>query len=524
MKTYKNIVKYLCLVALSFTACSDDDNDLNLVEASQRVIFTSQMDFANTIEEGGYITFGDVSPGVQTRTWTFPDAAINLEGQENNKTSSEDVVKAFFYEEGVYDVALHQVFKRDAYVEDVLMGKELDTIITVTVLKPLAINITANYINSDGTLGDALNLSENAENVLEASRSIRYTYDIVGGPENTTWTFEGGTPETVQNTETVDVKYRKMGTFGVQLGASRARPFGEDVLMFENLIKVIPSSDPVTLDAVYNHEDYIALEFSREMDGESLNPLDFSVTIQNGATILNPEVASATIDAVEGNRVLLSLLNESTYNDDQVSISYTPGTFETLDGVAVDAFTDAPMVFVGSNLFNNGAFDYGFENSTEANWVYEWWGAPWDLYKFNVSTAQAYDGDRSGYVEVNANGGMIIGHVNNAGEKVTFNVEAGKNYELGVWVYVESLGNVIAGVNAPDIRFYWAPATNWGVGGNPTFTADYAVGEWVYSSQIIQFAESGPTTISIRGDNQNNPEPLKFYMDNLTLLEAKLRP
>ncbi|WP_066218845.1 SwmB domain-containing protein [Formosa haliotis] len=519
MKTYKNIVKVLCIAALGFTACNDD-NDIHLEEPSQRVIYTSQMDFENKVEVGNYITFGDVSPGVISRTWTFPENITNVQGNQ----SSEDIVKAYFYEPGVYDVKLHQVFKNDAYVDENLMGKELDTTIVVNILNPLSINITANYINPDGTLGAALNFAEGAENIIEASRSVRYTYNIVGEPETTTWHFEGGTPLAVENTETVDVKYRKMGTFGLDLLAKRDRPFGEAIESYENVITVIASTDPVTLDATYNFEDAIALEFSREMDPESLNPSDFSVTITNGETVLNPMVASASVDAIEGNRVLLTLANESTYNDDQVTVSYTPGTLQTLDGVAVDALTDVPMVFRGENLFNNGIVDYGFENTMSTDWVYQWWGTPWDKYKFNISTAQAYDGDKSGYVVVDAGGGMIIGQVDSAGEKASFTVKAGQAYELGVWVYVESLGQILPDALPPDVRFYWAPATDWSVGGNPTFTADYAVGEWVYSSQIVEFAEAGPTTISIRANNQNNPQELKFYMDNLTLIEANLRP
>ncbi|MBU2950833.1 hypothetical protein KO493_09000 [Tamlana agarivorans] len=521
MNTYKNIVKYLCIAALTFTACSDD-NDLQLVEPSHRVIYTSQMDFENQIEVGNYITFGDVSPGVTARTWSFPENVTSVEGNQ----SSDGVVKAYFNTPGDYDVKLHQVFKGDAYVDDQLRGKELDTTIAVRVLGPVKLSVSAQYINPDGTLGADLNLADNAQNELQAGRSIRYSYAVAGEPANSTWTFEGGKPGTIDNTEIVDVKYSRMGTYGVELLAGRDRPFGEDMIAFENLVTVIASTDPVTLDAAYNRDSsggVLNVEFSREIDAATLNASAFTVTATNGGTVYTSTIASASVDSNEGNIVILELAGV-VYNDDLVTITYTPGTLKTLDQVAVGQITDAPMVFVGDNFFDNGTYDFGFENSMDSNWAYQWWGAPWDDYTFSVSSTQAYEGDYSGYVVVNPGGGMIVGQVDDAGNAATFQVVAGQSYELGVWIYVESLGQILPGVNPPDVRFFWAPATNWGVSGNPTFDTAYPVGEWVYSSQIVTFAESGPTTISIRADNQNNPEALKFYMDNLTLLEANLRP
>ncbi|AUS06214.1 hypothetical protein [Pseudotamlana carrageenivorans] len=519
MKIYKNIFKFLCIAALSFTAC-DSDNDIELNEPSHRVIYTSQMDFGNTIEVGNYITFGDVSPGVESRKWTFPENITSVQGAE----TSDDIVKAYFNKAGVYDVSLNQTFKNDAYVDEVLKGKELDTVIVVTVLEPISISVTANYINPDGTLGAALNMADGAKNVLEASRSIRYTYSVVGAPENTTWNFEEGTPASVENTETVDIKYRKMGVFGFDLVAERGRPFGEAMVAYNDFVEVVPSTDPVGLDAVYNYQDYIALEFSREMDPATLNAADFSVTIDNNGTIINPMIESAMVDAVEGNRILLSLLNETAYNDDTVTVSYTAGSLATLDFVAADSFSDVPLVFVGNNILDNGTYDFGFENSLDTNWKDLGWGAPWNKYSFRVSTAQAYDGTNSGYVEIQPNGGMIMAQVDNDGAFVTFDVEAGKTYELGVWVYVETPPNYAAGAIPPDIRLYWAPATNWGVGPNPEINTNFKFGEWVYSSKIVTFSVSGPTRINLRGDNQSNSEVMKIYLDNLTLIEANLRP
>ncbi|MDO6761320.1 hypothetical protein Q4566_14000 [Tamlana sp. 2_MG-2023] len=521
MKTYKNIAKYLCIAALTFVGCSDDDNDMNLVEPSHRVIYTSQMDFDNQIEVGNYITFGDVSPGVTSRTWGFPEDVTSIEGNQSN----DDIVKAYFNTPGDYNVTLHQVFSDDAYVDETLMGKELDTTIAVRVLGPVELSVSAKYINPDGTIGADLNLADNAQNELQAGRSIRYSYTVAGEPATSAWTFEAGKPGTVENTETIDVKYSRMGTYGVELFAGRDRPFGEDIVTFENLITVIASTDPVTLDAAYNRDSsggVLNVEFSREIDAATLNASDFTVTATNGGSVYTPAIASASVDSNEGNIVILELA-DVVYNDDLVTITYTPGTLKTLDQVAVGQITDAPMVFVGANVMDNGSFDVGFENTFSTDWVDLNWGSPWGMFTFNISTAQAYDGKQSGYIEIAPAGGMILGQVDGAGA-VTFDVEAGKSYELGVWVYLEELGSPDPAGNTPDVRLYWAPSTNWGVAPNPAFTPTFKTGEWVYSSQIVTFAVAGPTNLLIRGDNQSNSETLKFYMDNLTLLEANLRP
>jgi len=91
-------------------------------------------------------------------------------------------------------------------------------------------------------------------------------------------------------------------------------------------------------------------------------------------------------------------------------------------------------------------------------------------------------------------------------------------------VYVDDLGNSDPAQFLPDIRFFWFPDTNWGVGGNPTFGSDFTTGEWVYSKLYVEFSETGDKTFQIRGYNEFNPDRLKFYIDNLSVSEVTLRP
>ncbi|NJB35245.1 hypothetical protein [Croceivirga sp. JEA036] len=527
---FKNISKLsLAAVALSFLALScEEDNDVPLNDSSHRVIMTSEMDFDNKVEVNGEITFGDISTGVVSRTWTFPDGVADLKGQSNNATSNNQVVEAIFKQVGDHEIKLSQTFQSDAYVGTTQKGKQLDTTIVVRVLGSVGATVTANILNNDGTLGSALTIGDNARNEIMAGSTVRYAVTTVGEPENFAWSFEGADPATSSDVVSeIDVKYKKLGDYGFGFAANRERPQGGTEVLYGNLISVIPSTEPVTLDAVEaTAEGNIALNYSREMEPSTIDASQFSVVLTNGDTDLAASIANVSVDPNEGNLVIIELENDRVYNDDVALVSYTAGTLTTTDAFPAESFTDVPVVFKGANILNNGTFDYSFENSTAANWPYQWWGAPWDAYSLEISQNQAQDGESSAYIEYNANGGMIIGHHDDTNAAIPFTVEAGKTYEVGVWVYVEALeapdtGNFFA----PDLRFYWFPNTDWGVGPNPAFTSDFALNQWVYTSFLTDFGGvGGDLTLAIRGYNQDNSTVTRFYMDSISISEAVLRP
>ncbi|WET04082.1 hypothetical protein NYQ10_21030 [Flavobacterium johnsoniae] len=526
MKTKLKIVIALFLVAIGLYSCSDIYDSIDLNAANSRIIVSSQMDYGNKIRVGSHETFGDISAGVESRLWTFPEGVVDIVDSDNDVTSTEQNVKAIFNVVGKHEVKLHQVFKGEAYTTGSTnpVAKVLDTTIVVTVLAPISIVVKANYLNTDGTLGAELNVVNGAKNEVLAGRTIRYTLITEGEPEAYLWTIDGGDPATsTTDTKTVDVRYKKLGTFGFTIKANTPRPFGEATVMLKDFINVIPSTDPVTMDdaQVIDDQGNIALNYSREMNAETLKASDFSVTLKNksGAT-LPVTISSATISPTEGNIVLLKLAGQTLYNDDIITVSYTKGSLTTADAVFASSFTDVAVSFKSVNILASTTFDYGFETSTSADWVYLGWGAPWNKFTSAVTSTKAHGGKKSLSVQIDARGGMILGY-NHGGDKGTFRLTAGKTYSMGSWVYVESLGDK---ASVPDLRLYFTPNTDWGIGPNPGFSADFAVGKWVYSSALVKINTTADYSFMLRSDNQGNSSALKFYIDDITVSEAKLRP
>ncbi|GGZ12503.1 hypothetical protein GCM10007049_00240 [Echinicola pacifica] len=509
----------------ALASCEDLYDDLSLHEASNQVIYTSEMDFGNTIQVNGTLTFGDVSSGVASRKWTFPAQVVDILNSENDSTSTEATVKTMFTQAGEYQVRLQQTYNSDAYVGLDLRGTELDTTISVTVLDSVSLGIKAYILNNDGSLGQELDLSDNTQNEVMAGSFVRYIVAPLGEPSAYTWNTEGGDPASSEEfINEFDVRYKRMGTFDFGLYAARERPGGSYLVEIENLLKIIPSTEPVSLEGAFDANGKISLSFSREMNANTLSPDDFTVTILNKGQAIPASVVTAALDPNEANLVVLGLGDELIFNDDEVTVSYTQGDLATTDGMQADSFVDQPVVFVGNNILKSTAYDYSFENSTAANWPYQWWGAPWDKYSLAISNTKSFDGSKSAAITLQPQGGMIIGNTDSDNNLIKFPVEAGKTYELGVWVYLEDPGNTPAGAIPPDLRFYWAPNTNWGVGANPAFTSSFPVGEWVYSSILVDFPVTGDYSLNIRGANENNTAPIKFYMDNISLAVARLRP
>ncbi|GEC72476.1 hypothetical protein SAMN05443543_11339 [Flavobacterium flevense] len=527
MKTNFKIIVAVCITIFGLHSCSDIYDAINLNEANSRIIGTSQMNFANTIRVGTSITLGDLSSGVESRLWTFPEGVADIVDSDNDVTVTTANVKAIFNVVGVHDVKLHQVFKEDAYdlQQTNKLGKILDTTIVITVLPEIEIDVKAYYVNPDGTDGAALVIANGAENELIAGRLIRYKITTIGEPQKFLWTMEGGDPVTsTVDTKILDVKYKKLGTYGFSINANTPRPAGSATVTFTDFVKVIPSTDPVTLDGAQVVNGKIALNFSREMEPTTLNTSEFSVGLTNKGTTLPSIIKSLSINPAEGNIVLVELNGQTLYNDDKVIISYTKGTLATTDAVAASSFSNIPVSFVGTNLLKTtSTYDSGFENSTSANWGYLFWGSPWDKYTLQISGAKAHSGSKSAYIEMQPNGGMIMGHKDGSGALVKFNLVAGKTYEVGSWSYVVSLGNNPS-TSAPDLRFYINPNTDWSVGPNPAFIANFEIGRWVYSSTLIKITITADYNFMIRGDNQNNPSAFKFYLDDIIVTEAKLRP
>ncbi|WP_152285419.1 hypothetical protein [Flavicella marina] len=520
---YKYIYSLFLAFAVVFTACKDEE-DVNLTVPSHRVIVTSQMDFENTVNVNGILSFGDVSAGVVSRKWTFPNGVADILDTPNDTVSTLSKVKTQFKVVGEHNVKLHQEFYKDAYDGTVLKGSVLDTTIVVKVLPFVSGNIVANVLDADGNIVRELTVADDIKNEVSAGSTIRYSYQMEGEPQIFNWQFEGGDPAVFEENTEVDVKYKKLGVYDVQFIARRERPFGGDTIYVKDFLSIIPSTEPVLLDKVYQQENGVALEFSREIDVNTLNKDDFNVVIQNGGNTINPTIESAVINPDEANIILLNLASESVYSNDNVTISYIQGELQSTDFVKVESIVDRALVYEKENILIDSDFDYSFENGTNDNWLYLWWGAPWDKYTFNLSNAQAQDGSTSGHITIDADGGMIMGNKNDDNSDfLRFDVEANVNYEIGVWIYVDE-ASIPALATQPDVRFYWNPGTDWGVVSNPLFTPEFQTGEWVYSATNATFDNAASISFMIRGANAGNPNEFKFYMDNISVSKAPLRP
>jgi hypothetical protein len=522
---FKILQIFILAVIILVAGCKKNDLLIDVNEPSHRVIFTSEMDFENTIEINTTMSFGDISAGVKSREWTFPNDGVDIVDADNDQTSTEARVTALFTKVGQFEVKLHQVFDEDVFADGALQGAtEMDTIILVTVLDEIEVSVVANYLNADGTLGAELNIADMAKNPIPASESVRFTFNGLGEPEFIRWNMDGGSPGTYVGRETtLDVKYKFLGTFDLEVIGTRSRPFGGDTLLLTDFIEVQPSTAPVVVDRLTDKDGNIAIEFNREVDPATLNASDFSVTIQNDFTVM-PSFNSVTIDADEGNIVVIELAGEDIYNDDTIKVTYQ-GSLFSLDGIQADNFVDQELVFNKVNIFEmNSSVDYSFENSTDLNWPSAGWADPFDYYDIAISSDQAYDGLNSMLVNLPANESMAINHVDQNGDRVTFPVSTTKTYEMGVWVYVEALGDPSVGLS-PDLRIYWDPDIDFGIGGNPSFGVDFPLNEWIYSKAFVTFAAAtGPQTPVLRAFNGSNPQAIKYYVDNMSLSEVTLRP
>ncbi|RKR14562.1 hypothetical protein CLV91_0639 [Maribacter vaceletii] len=525
----------LFILTLLFVGCEEQE-DLNITDVSHRVIVTSEMNFENKVIVGGDIDFGDISRGVESRTWTLP-ANGNIVDGGSGQTSSENVIKAKFNKAGVYDVVLNQKFKGNVFRNEDSSEpsdtRELDTTIVVTVLDSISSVLKAHRVNPDGSTGTELNLADNAEHELEASNFIRLSYTAIGEPQNINWSSDGGKPNKISHELTddfVDMKFSKLGSWDLQYIADRFRPTDADTLFFEKLIKVIPSTAPVTLDRVAEREDLITLEFSREIDAATVNANDFAVRIENNTDemnpiVLTPTVASVSVDKDEATIVILELDGTQLYNDDQVYVSYTPGALRTTDEVASEGFTDVlltdfdPLI----NIYPNTAYDHSFESTDVSNYPYQNWGAPWDGFDISMDLETPRTGEKSLKVNLRPNGGMIV-RPESGGNPITFPIETGKRYEFGYWIYIESdLTALPTGSESADIQLY---AHDWS-GPNlvpTTFTSDMPTGEWFYQSQIFDAGAGRDITWLIRGFNEFHDNALVFYLDDFFLAEVPVRP
>lgn len=512
-KIYKNIGLILSALVLVLAAC-EKDYEAPTGEPNHVMAFTSFGNVPSITQVYEEITFIDLSRGVKNLEWSFPENAV-IDSLDNYVTSSsESVVKVRFTEPGVYQIPLSYEFKGNVYVGEELKESALyDTTLTVTVND----SVKSDFIATRVIEGTQLVNADNAMNEVMAGRDVEFMFTGVGAPDTYKWEFIREDGFTVEYEDAnITHKFSSMGNYTVRLVSSSA--YSLDTLEFANYVKAIRSTDPVEMLSlkVMDKKKEIRLEFSRDMDNPfTCDPAAFDITVDNNGTDIPVSIAALKLDAVQNNIVIIQLA-EDLFNSDVVSISYdqTVGDLATVDGMAVTSFTDASVIFINPNIIVDGDFDYGFEETEGSDWKYLWWGSPWDKYSFDVTENMAYTGKKSGYVQLEAGGGMIMGHKTPDNNFAMFDLKGGDKYIISCWVYVESLGD---GATTPDLRFYWANSTDWSVGGCPFFDGAFPTGKWVYASTIVNSPGDGPNSFLIRGDNQWNSQACNFYVDEISI-------
>ncbi|OHX64751.1 hypothetical protein [Flammeovirga pacifica] len=525
MKRFNYIIGLLTLLAIY--GCKKEWEAPG-VEPNHQVIYTSEYQFGNRVQVGGSMTVTDASKGIQSRTWTLPEGAV-VEGTTST-SSSDDLVHIQFTEAGIKEVNLSQQFAGAAYVGSEKRESSLDTTIVVTVLDSLSLSVKANYYFPDGSTGDEIDLSKTSD--IQAGRMVKYTLTTIGDPARIVYNFEGGDPEQVTyiESEILDgtametiVQYKKLGTFSTTVLGDRPRPSGSDLLEFENAINVIPSTDPLILTEIYVKEGFIALDYSREIDPNSVDPSTFSVNLTNvnKGLDINPEVLTATVDPTAGNIVLIALRDETMYDDDIIKVTYQGGNLKSTDFVDADEFTDELLVHrPNRNVIEDSDYHYSLEESTDGDWNTGGWGAPFDHYDFTVTNAESYHGNKSGKLVLPSEKGSAFTH------SKSFPLEAGKTYEFGVWIKIESGVSTIddSAAEIPSMMVFAAPEIDWGAG-RFDINTQTPEGEWIYAKMDYYTApKSIDYTFVFRPFNKNNSADLVLYMDNLIAREVNFRP
>lgn len=534
----KSIFKYLLLLILPTSIIGCENNEIVPDDINHSMITTSFGTSATVMQVNDVMSFVDLSRGVVSREWTFPEGAVTDTTGKPLLSSDSDNQKVRFVEFGEFYVKVKQVFKGNYYLDTEFTDSNIhEESIKITVFDSVRAEYTAVNLADE----KPLDIVDGAQNEITAGSTVRFTVASTGNPATNTFTVYNATDGIVakgnakENAETgeiyADIQLAMPGVFDVKLVSSN--DFGISTKVYTEVINVVASMEPIYLNSISRvstaPSNVIGLEFSRGMvvkDGFSLDA--FTVQVTNGA---KAPVVTVTEISTESNFVNLTL-SDNIYSSDVVLLSYdnTKGQLAAIDNPETiqESFVSVGVTFPVTDILSTVGYDAGFENGV-GDWKYLWWGGQWSKYASEFSTAQKHSGAKAFRIEMcnkegfgyetaaNEKSGAIIG---NTTEK--FPVEAEKVYVLGAWTYIESISPNL-GSAATDLLFSLNENTTWD--NQMPFNADSPVGEWVYRTQQIPAGKySGDATILLRANNADFAEPFIIYIDDLTLSEAEPRP
>ncbi|MEM6644117.1 MAG: hypothetical protein AAF616_14145 [Bacteroidota bacterium] len=504
----------LVLVAgILFISCSNE-YELPGEEPSHFSVYLSEEFFGNQVQVGGHIDFADVSQGIQSRKWTFPEGVVRINGEMVTETD-EVRFRAFFEQAGVYEVTLEQEYAGSAWIDTVQVSNVIDTTYQISVLDSVSAAFAAEVVE------DMSPLVIGTSNSIEAGSIVRLISTSTGGPTRFSWFMEGSSEEefigiagSSNNGSDVTFQYKSLGTYDVMMIASRARPFGADTVIFEDMITVGPSTKPVLTLDVWRQApgaNNLNITFSRDIASASMNRNDFSVeiTTASGGTV-TPSIAAVSLQADDASTIVLTLA-QPVYTDDIITVSYNKGSLETTDFAAVESFSSLSVGDSKINLLQG----YDMEADPSSTFNIGAWGGIWDMTDYEKTGSEAVQGSNSYLTTIAAAGaGIATGK-----PELTFLREAGKTYELGLWLYIVDVGD-----GNGEMSVIFAGRNQWQEG--VYFTNAMPTGQWFYHvvNPAIEAVANAETPINIRPNNQMNSQPVVFYMDDFTVKEVVNRP
>ncbi|MBB6460252.1 hypothetical protein [Flammeovirga kamogawensis] len=531
---------YIFAIALFvFGACGTEMNVPELITPNHSIIKVSQESNENTINIGQHIDFADVSQGISTREWIFPeDSSIVVEGNP-----LEAQVRGFFNKVGTWDVKLHQEFNGEAYVgtETINRGTNIiDTTITVTVLPSVQItSLMANLLSATGEVGDDIPLSTETPTEIPFGSVLRFKYTAEGGPSVIAGFFDGAQllEEDVAN-NTFDMKFVTLDkVYSIAPTFTRPSPFSTDTVLVTQFVKCVRSDEPVTLDAVTNDLDRNTnLVFSRGLDAATLSAEDFVVNITSGGgSTVTTEIESVQLNPNDLSVVIIKLVDDMIYSDDMVTVSYTGTKLATQDAALVSQFTDETLSIKEVNLLAEEDFDYSMENSA-VTWVAGrtgWLGGDF-TNTLTKSTEKATDGMTSLKISVNpyngagpwGNASIIEPTILGEFQKFQYEAEGSNKLQIAFDIFVENNG----GVTDPTVpnQFFSNMRMHvmWGAGGAEQAhpIGGTVEGEWRKLTDVVTVDPgNAPFHMGIKVA-QTGSENVTIYIDNIVVSRWNPRP
>lgn len=196
-----NPLKYLpfAVIGLLLLTSSCENDDVNTQRTKELMATASS---ATTVAEGGSVKFIDLSLGVESRQWTFPNG--------DPATSSKPEIDVVFSEPGDVVVTL------DIEYFD---GTKESMDFPIKVFPPLIASFTPSATK------------------IKVGESITFTDNTVGEPTSWSWEFEGGTPST-SNEQNPTVQFNTNNPTTIKLTVTRAEDGSTSEV--ENVVQVGP--------------------------------------------------------------------------------------------------------------------------------------------------------------------------------------------------------------------------------------------------------------------------------------------